>query len=108
MASEEEIKKLREKFSERLETLEKIKAEETAKNEKLYIRMKRNKEIYNRVYEVQRETFFNNSAKKWNIEKNEIEELFKEFWYEFETGKINSIREFLLDRKYKIKEKANI
>jgi hypothetical protein len=64
--------------------------------------MKNNKETYKRVYNIQKDTF-NDNSKKWGIEKEEIEDLFSEFWTEFETGKTKSIKEFLISRKYKEK-----
>lgn len=105
MASEEEIKKLREQFANRLETIERIRAKETAEQVPLVDRMKTNREIYDKVFNIQKDTFMSYSIKKWQIKKDEAEEVFLEFWTEFENKKTNSIREFLTERGYKEKQK---
>lgn len=58
-------------------------------------------EVLQRVESNQRDTFIHHSAKKWGVDKKDIEELFQEYFTEFLNGKTKSIREFLISRGYK-------
>lgn len=67
----------------------------------LRIQEKGQEEVLKKVEKTQKETFIQNSLKKWGINKEEAEDLFAEFMTEFLSGKTKSIRAFLLNRNYK-------
>lgn len=57
-------------------------------------------EVLKRVEKNQKDVFFNYSAKKWNIKKDEVLELFQEYFTEFLNGKVKNIATFLTERGY--------
>jgi len=104
MSTESEIEAKRALLSQKLHTIENIKNEEEIKNQPLRQRMRSNKKTYELVYKNQKDTFFNYSVKKWNIPKEEAEDLFAEYFTEFENEKTNSIAQFLASKGFKFPE----
>jgi len=103
MGSEAELIELRNKMREKLAVVAKLKKEtkEDESNMPLRYRIQKSKEVWNRVYENQKDTFYNYSAKKWNIPKEDVADLFAEYFTEFENEKTNSIAQFLYSRGYR-------